>query len=97
MLDNRRKEPINEKDYYQEEENDSDDWYSCQYQEKFEQLHNKPFLCQSTNFCTLSFQLDKFLGPHYQGSMIFVRGQNLKRALDISNTHIYWCINFPVF
>jgi len=25
MLDNRRKEPINEKDYYQEEENDSDD------------------------------------------------------------------------
>ena len=25
MLDNRRKEPLNEKDYYQEEENDSDD------------------------------------------------------------------------
>jgi hypothetical protein len=25
MLDNRRKEPLNEKDYYQDEENDSDD------------------------------------------------------------------------
>ena len=25
MLDNRRKEPLNEKDYYQDEDNDSDD------------------------------------------------------------------------